>query len=523
MTKLQLQRIENNVNYNDLVIGNSRFSDDVWDLTEFITLKTIIDYFKKIHFSYIESEDIKLIAKLYAYHKLGKVKPQTVVKRIISDLRPFVKYAKLNNINSFKEIDKETFLSFLYWLKNDYKIGYGKKIGEHINNKTGYRFSWVVEEIIKLGQKNDWNVTQNNIFTHITSSGFWAIDRKIENGTNNSKTQPIPEDIFNKILYFAINREINKLTRAGIIIQSQTGLRISEVLSIQEGCVKTTSDGYDYMEVMISKTEKDAPTLHKVFINELVKNEVKELEKYTEKLRQESQMRELFLIRSKGKTVCIKAGKFNDSRLKKFIKKWDIRDNKGELYPLHSHQFRATYVRELIIKNKVPIAHIMKHFGHVSIEMTAHYLTLQQEEVKGIYEAIILSPSSKIAGLKTAELKDKLNSQFKGKTYVQIEAIIKNISKSMSFNPLPNGVCLYDFRRGNCSDGDGCFFYNCPNFVTEARFYPILKQELNLMEKEMGRFKELGRERDWQRQYVKYKYLKPLVDSLEVQLDDRKT
>ena len=517
MSKFQLQKIANILNYNNLLIGNSRFTDDVWNLTEFIVLKTITDYFKKIHFSYIKNEDIKLTAKLYAYNKLGTIKPQTVVKRIISDLRPFIKYAELNNINSFKEINKEIFISFLYWLKNDYVIEYGKKKGQHIRNRTGYKFSFVVEEIIKLGQKNDWNVPQENIFVHIASFNFWSAEKE----TSTAKTMPIPEDIFNRILYLAVNKEDNKLTRAGIIIQSQTGLRISEVLSIQEGCVKTTSDGYDYMEVTLSKTEKGNPILHKVFINELVKSKVKELEKYTEKLRQESQLKELFLIRSNRKIVCIKAGKFNSSRLKKFIKKWNIRDNKGELYQLHSHQFRATYVRELI-KRKIPIAHIMKHFDHVSLEMTTYYLTLQQEEVREIYEAIILNPSSKIAGLKAVELKDKLNSQFKGKTDFEIEAIIKNISKSMSFNPLPTGVCLYDFRRGNCSDGDGCFFYNCPNYVTDIMFYPILKKELGLMEKEMERFKELGRERDWQRQYVKHQYLKPLVDSLEVQVNDQR-
>ncbi|WP_406541094.1 hypothetical protein ACI7YW_10360 [Clostridium ljungdahlii] len=55
-------------------------------------------------------------------------------------------------------------------------------------------------------------------------------------------------------------------------------------------------------------------------------------------------------------------------------------------------------------------------------------------------------------------------------------------------------------------------FYNCPNYITEVKFYPILKQELELMEKEMIRYKELGQQRSWERQYVKYKYLKPLVD-----------
>ena len=40
------------------------------------------------------------------------------------------------------------------------------------------------------------------------------------------------------------------------------------------------------------------------------------------------------------------------------------------------------------------------------------------------------------------------------------------------------------------------------------------------MELEMKRFKELGRERDWQRQYIKHQHLKELVIGLEAQLND---
>lgn len=97
---------------------------------------------------------------------------------------------------------------------------------------------------------------------------------------------------------------------------------------------------------------------------------------------------------------------------------------------------------------------------------------------------------------------------------------MNNLAATMSYNPLPNGVCLYDFRRGNCTDGDGCFFYNCPNYVTEARFYSVLKKELEVMELEMERLKLLGREREWQRQYVKHVYLSKLVKELEEQIDE---
>ena len=218
----------------------------------------------------------------------------------------------------------------------------------------------------------------------------------------------------------------------------------------------------------------------------------------------------------------VKSNSWSERRLPGFVKRWDIRDDKGKLYHLNSHQFRATFVRELI-KQKVPIAMIMKQYSHVSIEMTAHYLSLQEEEVKEIYTDMILNPESKIAGLRAKEIKGKLGSIFCGKTESEIDDVIADLAKSMSFNPLPTGVCLYDFRRGNCSDGDGCFFYNCPNYITETQFYPILKDELDMLEKEMIRLKALGQEPAYQVQAVKHKYLKPLVESLEVQLNDKES
>lgn len=295
---------------------------------------------------------------------------------------------------------------------------------------------------------------------------------------------------------------------------------ISEVLSIKEGCAKTTSGGYDYMEVLLGKTEKGEAILHKVFISELVKNTITELSAATEDFRRVSGLKELFLQKY-GETISVvKNYSWSEKRLPLFIERWDIHDDNGELYPLKSHQFRATFVRELI-KRKVPIAMIMKQYSHVSIEMTAHYLTLQEDEVKGIYADMILGPESKIAGLRAREIKGKLNTVFNGKTINEIDEIVDQLASSMSFNPLPTGVCLYDFRRGNCSDGDGCFFYNCPNYITEVQFYPILKAELVMMEKEMVRLKTLGQEPAYQVQAVKQKYLKALVESLEVQLNGK--
>lgn len=505
ITKLNLQPIITESDYSNITIGNSKFTDNIWDLSPFITAKTTKDSQKKINFNFIKNQDMKLTVKYYAYYRLGKVKPKTVRDNINGHLPIFIEYCDLNNINSFDEVTKDMFLNYALWLKEDKKVA----------QRTGYLYCLPVEEIIKIGQIKGWNVPKTNIFVDFTSNDLWDTKKALK----ENKTKPIPEDIFDKILQCAL-KEKNILTKAGIIIQSQTGLRINEVLSIRQGCVHTPNDGYDYMEVTLGKTEKGEPIIHKVFINELVKNVVSELEEYTKDLREESGVKELFIIRNHGIRV-LNVDKWTEKRLHNFIERWDIRDGKGNLYPLKSHQFRATFVRELI-KQKVPIAHIMKQFAHVSIEMTSHYLTLQEEEVKEIYSDMILGKDSKIAGLRAKEIKAKLDEQFRGKTEQEIDEIISNLSKSMSFNPLPTGVCLYDFRRGNCSDGDGCFFYNCPNYVTEVKFYPVLKQELDLMEKEMARYKELGQQRSWERQYVKYQYLKPLVDSLEEQMNEEK-
>ena len=501
---LELQVVDASTNWETVMIGPSHFTDDIWDMRQFMPAKTTSECNKYLKFYYIKNPNMKHIAKQYAYYKLGRVKPKSVQLYINGFLRPFFEFCEMNGIHRLSEMTREQFFEYNRWLKEDKKIAI----------ISGSHSVHAVEEIIRIGQIKGWDVPNTNILRGFSMTLLWDANPS----KSKYKTKPIPADVFDQILYHAVHNEKDILTKASIIIQSQTGLRIHEVLSIQQGCIKTTSDGYDYMEVRVGKTEKGEPVIHKVFINELVKMAVSELSDFTANLRRESGLKELFLIRRKKIHVSSMEA-WNSSRLAPFIKRWNIRDSKGDLYHLTSHQFRATYVRELV-KKKVPIALIMKQYAHVSLEMTAHYLTLQEEEVKEIYSDIILNPDSKIAGLRAKEIKDKLANLFHGKTREEIDDVISDLTQTMSFNPLPTGVCLYDFRRGNCTDGDGCFMYNCPNYITEVQFLPILKKELDLLETEMNRLKELGHERQWQVEYVKYKYLKPLVEELGAQLEE---
>ena len=100
ISNLQLQPINVESGYNEIMIGNSKFTDDMWDLSIFITSKTIMDEYKSIIFNFVKNEDMKFTIKLYAYYKLGKVKPQTISSYINIGLHPFMEYCILNHINS---------------------------------------------------------------------------------------------------------------------------------------------------------------------------------------------------------------------------------------------------------------------------------------------------------------------------------------------------------------------------------------------------------------------------------------
>ena len=491
----------------EVMVGNSQFRDDVWDLAPLISQASLSPSRKKLKFYNIHSGQLKFTTKQYLYYRLGQVKAQSAIGTMHS-LAYFMRFCKINDIHSLAKITAQTLLTFAIWLKSECGIG----------KRTSYLASFAVEDMIRVGQIKGWLVPNYDVLTGATAREIWG-SGKDENTTKNVK--PIPDDVFDEIMRCAVDyQSYNKneiLTKSGIIIQSQTGLRISEVLSIKSGCLHQPENSPAYFEVSLSKTVKGEPIIHQVFANELVISAIQDLEQSTAALREESGLQELFLIRNQGIGVP-NVQRWSNQRLRRFIRRCNIRRADGELYHLKSHQFRATFVKQLIMR-KIPIAYVMKQFAHVSVEMTCHYLTLQEAEVKGIYSQLILSPDAKIAGICADEIKKKTSNMFRGKTKGDIDSVISELSESLTFNPLPGGVCLYDYRRGNCSNGDGCFFYNCPNYITEISFLPVLKKELLLMEQEMERTKRLGHERQWQIQYSRYQHLQPLVAELEGQVN----
>ena len=147
---LQLQVIEPDTDLSSIMIGNSKYSDDVWDLRPFITAKSTKESNKYIRFEYISDADMKGTVKQYAYYKLGKMKPQTVRGYINGSLPMFIEYCSINGIHSLVDVTLEDYLNFNLWMKDEKKVATG----------TGLRTCHVVEEIIRIGQIKGWDVPQ---------------------------------------------------------------------------------------------------------------------------------------------------------------------------------------------------------------------------------------------------------------------------------------------------------------------------------------------------------------------------
>jgi integrase len=480
-------------------IGNSFFEDDTWDLSPLIPQNSMPMARKKLNFKRIKSPFIRDTIKRFILFKLGRVKATTAICVMNSLLPYFVRYCENNSIHSFSSVTPEMLIDHASWLRET--VGIAKR--------TGYMASFYVEELISVGQMNGWDVPKRKLPKAATAKALWGTGRD----DKAEQYKPIPSDILAEIIDCALNKERNLLTRSGIIIQSQTGLRIGEVLSLKSGCLNYQTDGQPYFEASLYKTAKGESISHKVLANELVVRAIEELELKTAHLRELSGYKELFLHNNNGIHVA-GAQTWSKNRLRTFIRKHGITDTDGTPYKLKSHQFRATFVKQLVLRN-IPLAYVMKQYAHVSIEMTAHYLDLKENEIKEVYSNLILAPDAKIAGYGATGVQEMKDRFFRGKHVEDTESVIRSLASSITFNPLPGGMCLYDYRRGNCTNGDGCFFYNCPAFVTETSFLPVLKKELELMDQEMERTKSLGYERQWQIQHLRREKLFPLVQSLE--------
>ncbi|MGW5952469.1 tyrosine-type recombinase/integrase [Bacillus mycoides] len=465
----------------DFKCGNSVFSDDIWDFKGLIPGGEIWHDAKcRLDFTVFLSASIRETVKWYILSELLSVKFNSVKSKLAA-FKTFRKYLEKHpDISSFNDLAKFQLEDFFKFVLSDTNVK-----GEPNSAVTKKKAAQVIQEVLKRGAVKGWDVPANTTHVQAMYNGLIINNRDIKKGTEFGRTTKVlpNEKIVSNLIttaFKALDEGDDILTAASIIISSQLGCRITELLSIKTGCLSMVN-GEIFLTYTTSKTKKAQVEVTKP-ANEKVCRAIKKLEEYAFPLRKESGLPYLFLSRkrnTKGYPLQIAShANWNKNRLRPFVKQHNICDSNGKLLNLTSHYFRhicATYA----YKGGMKTHDVAELLNHESILMTETY---DQTEDKQKVVSEILSGEIPIVSINKMVLDSLEGDQnpFKGKTLEQID----KLRRALKIELLSHGICTHHPMRGEPCEQDGACL-GCSNFLASAKHIPVYEKRLEQVNKEL--------------------------------------
>ena len=293
-----------------------------------------------------------------------------------------------------------------------------------------------------------------------------------------------------------------------VLISYLVGMRVSEILGLEVGCLKRQWSVDRTVEFLLIKGRiyKTAPTatgtLHRWIAPEIVERVIDVLESLSTPLRTRTGRPHLWLatpgtgMYGPHARIDIITSDTITSRLNnKFAVFINLPSYQGKRWHLTTHQGRKTFARFVAKKDRRNLHALKSHFGHRSIVMTDRgYVPSDYEISELIGEAAQEEEALAYAEILTAEhlagaagAKISAQSRFRGKT---IEDVIDYAHARLTD---PNfrivvceyGYCLYNQRLSAC-DGDDqgpnhalrtqSTCVGCENFVLTPNHLPIWEE-----------------------------------------------
>ena len=304
---------------------------------------------------------------------------------------------------------------------------------------------------------------------------------------NRAKTKSLIGLGINNAEITILSRQM--LTCCYVIINFFTGIRASEMLSLGPNTI-VVEDGHTWIignqfKIQKKKRRWMAPdVVHEAFhlansltqsmrdsINYEIENTINSA---TLKKLEELKM-ELFLTWSSKRShgylftyapqVSNIKGSIHTS-LKELVVLFGIKDESGDYWNLHSHQFRRSFVR-FMCSNAMNIRYLQEHMGHKSLDMTAWYdsddLELTQEISKQMKEFktqkldAIFNGSQKITGAGSENLINERKDYYVGITVTKSKnKFLEDLADDVSLRSTGHSWCMGDSTVGSCTGVVGC-------------------------------------------------------------------
>jgi integrase len=289
-----------------------------------------------------------------------------------------------------------------------------------------------------------------------------------------------------------LNTELSHLeTACFVLIAFATGMRLSELLSLREGCCQTeTAPGQPDLVWLHSRVFKmqGVPDGRKAkwLGGPVCAKAVQVLERLGRKVRRRARVTYLWMptpaVHGRYSTRSPLSQPTILRRLTLYIAMLDLRNASGRTFHIHPHMFRRTFARYVARYDTTNLLALKEHFKHLSLSMTDYYVgndlelwMLMEEETERVsFESFDKALSAdQLAGPGGVRLRKKvdqaiaegrLEKDFRGEAgdHLRKRMILDLVEAGQRIYPCAaSNFCWFHAESALCTDGDRPILKHC--------------------------------------------------------------
>ncbi|MEQ2528919.1 tyrosine-type recombinase/integrase [Bacillaceae bacterium CLA-AA-H227] len=477
-----IEALVNDAKYLPIKDGDIEFASNTWDLRPYYTMKktdNMVFNFKSVPQCYLNLAKFFVLLSL-----LNSDKKVSTIHRRLQDIKPFLLYLYDNGITSVQSVMNSTIGTYMT-SKQDLSVQTRKMI--YISFEDFFTF---IKANYSYKLHFDFSVFDER--EHLQK-----IAKKAE---ENNKTPDIPSDYYNKLISLLIqsmrNASLDYEDRAIsciYLILSQTGLRISEVLSLETDSLSSIklknleANAYFLTYKVFKSIGKEQEFVEtEIFANELTKEAFDTLVSLRNGRDNGIENNFIYLPNSK---VIPATDTFARKHFHSFLYKHaefarsetspypelNVVNYKGKpIIAPTSKQFRVHVCTELYYRN-VPLLYIKKYMSHLSDEMMGYYVrpkSKKQEDAEYSNKLLksLVTNEANLLGNDAKQIQANIaNFINEGHYNVEqdIDAIIESLNGKFVIRAKQGGVCIKTSIRECSKDARTnemfCAYNICPS------------------------------------------------------------
>jgi len=334
----------------------------------------------------------------------------STAKRNYDGITLFIKFVDecVLELESFSEVSRELLIMYFEYLMNAKSETTGKPLSKESIKKGAL----TLKDILIKGATKGWEVPYDVSYVQRIYDDMIIHNKRFKSNSmeidDKHKEKIADEKLIDLIIKTAVQdleQDKNILVASAIIITFQLGLRISEIITLEAGCL-VQIDGDTMIDTSTTKLHTERTEILKP-ANQLVILAVTKLEEHSKPLRAEAEKPYLFLNRQRNKkgypVGLVSHSNWNKNYVRPWIREHNFIDENGNFIDFTSHTFRhafATYA----LRGGASIEVISELMNHKSIRGTKYYTHLLQEDIKNRF-AEVLNEGAIISGKKHCKLR----------------------------------------------------------------------------------------------------------------------